>query len=64
MAQKNVVVRCFTVLEQSLNEIFKSDFNLLESFYIDHQTPFDTTQNFYSVFLKNEEYIFNFSYHC
>ena len=32
--------------EQSLNQIFKSDFNLLESFYIDHQTPFDTTQNF------------------
>ena len=32
--------------EQSLNEIFKSDFNLLDSFYIDHQTPFDTTQNF------------------
>ena len=31
--------------EQSLNEIFKSDFNLLDSFYIDHQTPFDTTQN-------------------
>ena len=39
--------------EQSLNEIFKSDFNLLESFYIDHQTPFDTTQNFlYCIFKK------------
>ena len=39
--------------EQSLNEIFKSDFNLLESFYIDHQTPFDTTQNFlFSIFKK------------
>ena len=39
--------------EQSLNEIFKSDFNLLESFYIDHQTPFDTTQNFlFCIFKK------------
>ena len=38
---------------QSLNEIFKSDFNLLESFYIDHQTPFDTTQNFlFCIFKK------------
>ena len=39
--------------EQSLYEIFKSDFNLLESFYIDHQTPFDTTQNFlFCIFKK------------
>ena len=39
--------------EQSLHEIFKSDFNLLESFYIDHQTPFDTTQNFlFCIFKK------------
>ena len=39
--------------EQSLNQIFKSDFNLLESFYIDHQTPFDTTQNFlFCIFKK------------
>ena len=39
--------------EQSLNEIFKSDFNLLESFYIDHLTPFDTTQNFlFCIFKK------------
>ena len=39
--------------EQSLNEIFKSDFNLLDSFYIDHQTPFDTTQNFlFCIFKK------------
>ena len=39
--------------EQSLNEIFKTDFNLLESFYIDHQTPFDTTQNFlFCIFKK------------
>ena len=39
--------------EQSLNKIFKSDFNLLESFYIDHQTPFDTTQNFlFCIFKK------------
>ena len=39
--------------EQSLNEIFKSDFNLLESFYIDHQTPFDTNQNFlFCIFKK------------
>ena len=39
--------------EQSLNEIFKSDFNLLESFYIDHKTPFDTTQNFlFCIFKK------------
>ena len=39
--------------EQSLYKIFKSDFNLLESFYIDHQTPFDTTQNFlFCIFKK------------
>ena len=39
--------------EQSLNEIFKSDFDLLDSFYIDHQTPFDTTQNFlFCIFKK------------
>ena len=39
--------------EQSLNEIFKTDFNLLESFYIDHKTPFDTTQNFlFCIFKK------------
>ena len=39
--------------EQSLYEIFKSDFNLLESFYIDHLTPFDTTQNFlFCIFKK------------
>ncbi len=39
--------------EQSLYEIFKNDFNLLDSYYIDHQTPFDTTQNFlFCIFKK------------
>ena len=46
--------------EQSLNEIFKSDFNLLESFYIDHQTPFDTTQNFLFCFTRIWNYMDTF----
>lgn len=41
--------------EQSLTEIFKLNFQKIESFTIDHKTPFDTIQNFvFCSFRKNE----------
>jgi len=30
----------------SIKEQFKDNFELIEGFYKDHQTPFNTTQNF------------------
>lgn len=41
--------------EQSLTTIFKLNFRKIESFTIDHKTPFDTIQNFvFCSFRKNE----------
>ena len=38
---------------ESLKEIFNPEFKMIESFTIDHKTPFNTTQNFlFSIFKK------------
>ena len=38
---------------ESLKEIFSPEFKMIESFTIDHKTPFNTTQNFlFSIFKK------------
>ena len=38
---------------ESLKKIFNPEFNMIESFTIDHKTPFDTTQNFlFSIYKK------------
>ncbi len=38
---------------ESLKEIFNPEFKMIESFIIDHKTPFNTTQNFlFSIFKK------------
>ena len=38
---------------ESLKEIFNPEFKIIESFTIDHKTPFNTTQNFlFSIFKK------------
>ena len=38
---------------ESLKEIFNPEFKMIESFAIDHKTPFNTTQNFlFSIFKK------------
>ena len=38
---------------ESLKEIFNPEFKMIESFKIDHKTPFNTTQNFlFSIFKK------------
>jgi predicted TPR repeat methyltransferase len=38
---------------ESLKEIFNPELNMIESFTIDHKTPFNTTQNFlFSIFKK------------
>ena len=38
---------------KSLKEIFNPEFKMIESFTIDHKTPFNTTQNFlFSIFKK------------
>ena len=38
---------------ESMKKIFNPEFEMIESFTIDHKTPFDTTQNFlFSIFKK------------
>lgn len=38
---------------ESISEVFKPEFKLVESFTTDHKTPFNTTQNFlFSIFKK------------
>ena len=38
---------------ESLKKIFNPEFKMIESFTIDHKTPFDTSQNFlFSIFKK------------
>ncbi len=38
---------------ESISEVFKPEFKLVESFKTDHKTPFNTTQNFlFSIFKK------------
>lgn len=39
---------------EDLNDLFKEQFSLQESFYQDHITPFDTTQNFVYCHFKKE----------
>ena len=39
--------------EESLANLFPNEFEKIESFYVDHSTPFDTVQNFvFGVFRK------------
>ena len=37
---------------ESMKKIFNPEFEMIESFTIDHKTPFDTTQNFLFSILK------------
>ncbi|WP_395054123.1 class I SAM-dependent methyltransferase [Flavobacterium sp.] len=40
--------------EVKMNEVFNTNFELIDSFIIDHQTPFDTIQNFIFVSFKRK----------